>query len=211
VDVKMGNESGADSALAAAVQIGKFQKATLGADGKYAATHARYMQGERVLAKFDKIEIQGDLAQLSARLKQKAELLKQASDILLDCVSMGVAEWATAALYQVGHTYETFALALRATTPPANLSGDQKEQFQAQLEEFAVPMEEKSIDAYENGWKKAIDLGIFNTWTAKLRESLGRLNPVEFPPFKEIGFDLRSQGPTPMPALLDAPRGRGAK
>ena len=37
----------------AAVDIGKHRKGELGPDGKYAAAHARYMEGERVLAQFD--------------------------------------------------------------------------------------------------------------------------------------------------------------
>jgi hypothetical protein len=73
------------------------------------------------------------------------------------------------------------------------------------VEEFAVPMEERSLDAYENGWKKAIDLGIYNEWTAKMREALGRLNTEIYPPFRETGFEIRSEGPMPMPALMDVP------
>ena len=65
-----------------------------------------------------------------------------------------------------------------------------------QIDEFVVPIEERSLDAYENGWKKAIELGIYNQWTAKMREALGRLNGELYPPFKEIGFDVRSQGPS---------------
>jgi len=164
------------------------------------------MQGERVLAKFEQIQIQGDVKQLKARLKQKTELLKDAAKVFLDCVSMGVAEWTTAALYQIGHMYEAFAKTLRDSPPPSEVkTEDQKADYQSQIEEFAVPMEERSLDAYENGWKKATDLGIYNQWTAKMREALGRLNSELYPPFKETGFEVRSQGPLPMPALIDSP------
>jgi hypothetical protein len=78
--------------------------------------------------------------------------------------------------------------------------------FTSQIEEFVVPVEEKSLDAYENGWKKAIELGIYNQWTGKLRESLGRLNAELYPPMHEIGLEVRSQSTTPLPALIEAPR-----
>src|SRR5262249_50731511 len=120
-------EKPADDALRTAVDIGKHRKTELGPDGKYAAAHARYMEGERVLAKFDAIQISGDVKQLSARLKQKAELLKQASNVFLDVVSLQVAEWTTAALYQIGHTYETFAKSLRESPAPSGLSDADKE------------------------------------------------------------------------------------
>jgi hypothetical protein len=66
-------------------------------------------------------------------------------------------------------------------------------------------MEERSLDAYENGWKKAMELGIYNQWTAKMRDALGRLNTEIYPAFRETGFEVRSQGPLPLPSLIDAP------
>ncbi|MDF2694834.1 MAG: domain protein putative component of TonB system, partial [Labilithrix sp.] len=209
--VKTGDEKGAGEALKTAVDIGKHRKGELGPDGKYAAAHARYMEGERILARFEAIQISGDVKQLSQRLKQKAELLKQASTVFLDVVSLGVAEWTTAALYQIGRTYETFAKSLRESPAPSGLSDADKEQYQTQIDEFVVPIEERSLDAYENGWRKAVDLGIYNQWTAKMREALGRLNSELYPPFKETGFEVRSQGPMPLPALIEAPRRGGEK
>lgn len=204
--VATGDERGAGEALKSAVEIGRRKKGELGPEGKYAAAHARYMEGERVLAKFDKIQIQGDVKQLSGRLKQKADLLKEASNVFLDVVSLGVAEWTTAALYQIGRTYEQFANALRDAPVPSGLSDADKEQYQQQIDEFVVPIEERSLDAYENGWKKAIELQIYNPWTAKMRDALGRLNAELYPPFKEIGFEASAQDAAPLPALIEAPR-----
>jgi cellulose synthase operon protein C len=206
-DLKEGDARGAEEALGNATRMGKQLKAQLGPDGKFAAAQARYMQGERVLTKFEGIKIEGDVKQLAKRLKEKAELLKQAATVFLDVVSFGVAEWTTAALYQVGHTFETFGKALRDAPPPPEAKTDQeKEDAQAQIETFAVQFEEKALDAYDTGWKKAVELGIYNQWTAKMRDALGRLNAELYPPFKEIGFEVRSEGPSPLPALIDAPR-----
>jgi len=69
-----------------------------------------------------------------------------------------------------------------------------------------VPIEERALEAYESGWQKALELGIFNSWTAKMREALGRLNAELYPPLKEIGFELQSRGPSPLPALIPGPR-----
>lgn len=209
--VKNGDDRAADEALKAAVDIGKRKRNELGPEGKYAAAQARYLEGERVLERFDKIQISGDVKQLSGRLKQKAELLKAASSVFLDVVSLGVAEWTTAALYQIGRTYETFGKSLKDAPPPSGLSDADKEAYQQQIDEFVVPIEERSLDAYENGWKKAIELGIYNQWTAKMRDALGRLNAELYPPFKETGFDIRSQGPMPLPPLIDSPRRGGEK
>jgi tetratricopeptide (TPR) repeat protein len=205
-EMKVGNDKAADAALRDAVAIGKHQGKQLGAEGKYAAAHARYMEGERVLTRFDKIQIQGDVKQLTGRLKQKAALLKEAAQVFLDTVSLGVAEWSTAALYQIGHTYESFSKSMRDAPAPPNLSDADKDAYTSQIEEFVVPIEEKSLDAYDTGWKKALELGIYNQWTAKMREALGRLNAEIYPPFKEIGFDVKSTGTGAFPPLIEAPR-----
>ncbi len=210
IEAKLGDERGADDALGNAVAFGKHHPRELGPEGKYAAAHARYLQGERVLAKFEKIQIQGDVKQLSKRLKEKADFLKQASAVFLDTVSLGVAEWTTAALYQIGRTYESFAKSMRDAPPPSGLSDADKDAYQQQIDEFVVPIEERSLDAYENGWKKATELGIYNQWTQKMREALGRLNGELYPPMHEIGFEIRSAGPSALPALIEAPRREGA-
>ena len=38
-----------------------------------------------------------------------------------------------------------------------------------------------------------------------MREALGRLNAELYSPFREVGFEIRSQGPSPLPALLAVP------
>jgi hypothetical protein len=119
---------------------------------------------------------------------------------------MGVAEWTTAALYQIGFTYESFSKALLGSPPPEKLSEQEREIYRQSIDEFVVPIEERSLEAYESGWQKAIELGIFNSWTAKMREALGRLNSELYPPLKETGFKLRSRGNTAMPALIDGTR-----
>jgi tetratricopeptide (TPR) repeat protein len=207
--LKNGDDKQASESLKTAVTLGKQMKGQLGPDGKYAAAQARYMEGERILAKFDEVKIEGDVKQLGGRLKQKAQLLAEAAKVFLDTVSFSVAEWSTASLYQIGHMYETFGKALRESPPPSNLSEADKELFSQQIEEFVVPIEEKSLDAYENGWKKAMELGIYNQWTAKMRDALGRLNAELYPPFKEIGFEVRSEGPSPLPPLIEGPRRGG--
>ena len=88
---------------------------------------------------------------------------------------MSVAEWTTASLYQIGFTYETFTKSLLNSPPPSSLSKDDQELYKQQIDEFVVPIEERALEAYESGWKKALELGIFNSWTAKMREALGRL------------------------------------
>lgn len=204
--VKSDDERGAAAALDRALHVYTQNKNHLSDRGKYYAAKARYMQGEAVLAKYEAVKIEGDVKQLKERLKSKSTLLKKAAETFLGTAEMGVAEWTTAALYQIGFTYESFSTALRTSPAPDKLNADEKEQYSQSIDEFVVPIEERSLEAYESGWQKAIELGIFNSWTAKMREALGRLNAELYPPLKETGFALRSRGSSRLPPLIDGTR-----
>jgi hypothetical protein len=43
-----------------------------------------------------------------------------------------------------------------------------------------------------------------------MRAALGRLNAELYPPLEETGLQVRSQGPLPLPPLIDAPRRGGS-
>jgi tetratricopeptide (TPR) repeat protein len=200
--VELGDEPKARDALAQAMKQHKTHQKSLDDRGKYFGAKAHYLAAQRILAEYEKIKIEGNADDLKRRLKSKAELLKRAATALLETAQLGVAEWTTAALYQVGFIYESFAQALLESPPPDTLTPEQREQYQMQIDEFVVPIEEKGLEAYESGWLKALDLGIYNAWTAKMREALGRLNTELYPPLREIGFELRSQGPRAFPQLI---------
>jgi TolA-binding protein len=200
--VELGDEPGAREALERAVrEHDKYQRA-LDDRGRYFGARAQFMRAQRILAEFEQIKIEGDVKLLSQRLKRKADLLKRASAALLDTAKLGVAEWTTASLYQVGSIYESFARSLVNAPPPSTLTPEQADEYRMQIDEFIVPIEEKSIEAYESGYRKALDLGIFNAWTAKMRDALGRLNTEMYPPLSEVGFRLRSEGNARMPQLI---------
>jgi tetratricopeptide (TPR) repeat protein len=204
--VELSDEPGAREALERAVnQHEKYQR-SLDERGRYFGARAHFMHAQRTLAEFEQIKIEGDVKQLGQRLKRKAELLKRASAALLETAKLGVAEWTTASLYQVGSIYESFARALVTSPAPSSLTPEQAEEYRMQLDEFIVPIEEKSIEAYESGYRKALELGIFNAWTAKMREALGRLNTEMYPPLSEVGFRLRSESNARLPELITTTR-----
>jgi TolA-binding protein len=204
--VELGDEKAARDALERAVKEHRTYNKTLDDRGKYFGARAHFMQAQRIMAEFEQIKIEGDVKQLGQRLKRKAELLKRASNALIDTAKLGVAEWTTASLYEVGSIYESFAKSLMNSPPPPTLSAEQAEEYRTQLDEFVVPIEEKSIEAYESGWLKARELGIYNAWTAKMREALGRLNTEMYPPLSEIGFRLRTEGARKLPDLIPSTR-----
>jgi cellulose synthase operon protein C len=185
--LEAGDQRGAERALSDATQpLPKGAPAT----ERYFAAQARFMQGDLVLADFERIRIAGERGTLAKRLEQKSELLRKAAGIYGDVVEYKVAEWVTAALFKIGQSYEMFADALRNAPVPKGMNEEQEQAYRDQLAMFIVPIEERALAAYEGGYRKAIELRVFNHWTQRLREGLTRLNQVEYPPLREIGTEM---------------------
>lgn len=204
VKMQLKDGKGADQALESAVKLGKTKGKAL-KEGRVHAAHARYLQGEKLVAEYDTITLDAQGEELKKRLKRKQELLKQAGGVFADCATMGSGEWTTAALYRIGYIFEGFANALKKAQPPSSASEAEQNAFHDIVDPIATQFSEKAIDAYENGWKKAVELKIFNKWTAEMRAALARLNDVEYPPLRELGLEIRSVGPAPLPDVMDAP------
>jgi TolA-binding protein len=201
--IAQGDRDGADKAWAVAAKAGR-KSDNPGA--RYQAAEARFLQGDQALAEFEKIKVAGDVAGLKKRLAQKSDLLRKAAEIYGDVVDYRVSEWVTAALYKIGQSYELFAESLRSAPVPPNLSEAEEQAYHDELSKFIVPIEERALEAYENGYRKALELHVFNTWTQKQREALTRLNDVEYPALKEAGADLVEAQLLPLPNPLDGLR-----
>ncbi|HEY6880868.1 MAG TPA: tetratricopeptide repeat protein, partial [Polyangiales bacterium] len=199
--LKQGDRKSADAAFDAAIADAKKHK-DKAKGGRYFAAQARFLQGDQALREFDAVKIEGNAAGLAGRLKQKAKLLGQAAAIYSDVVDFGVAEWVTAALYKIGESYESFAKALNDAPLPEGLSEQEQQVYRDELASFVVPIEERALEAYAGGYKKARELGIYNQWTSQMREALTRMNEVEYPKLNEIGIGLAPDSEFPKPPVI---------
>lgn len=204
-----GDAAGAGRELERAVRFGQRSRRQL-TQGLYYVAQARYLQGDEVLAQYEAIRIAGDTEGLRGRLERKSQLLARAAEIYADVVSYGVAEWVTASLYQIGRSFELFAIAMNEFEVPEGLDEEEEMAYRDQLASFIIPMEERALEAYEGGYRRALELRIFNRWTAQLREALTRLNEVQYPPLREIGAEFHEEAPLAMPAPLEGVRRRQA-
>ncbi len=201
-----GDQEQAARALEQSVRTGRASLRRLSPEGRYFLAQARFLQGEAILHEFEAISIEGDVAGLRERLQRKSDLLRRASEAFADVVEFRVAEWVTAALFQIGHSYELFASGLRDAPVPSGLSEEEEQAYRDQLAYFIVPIEEQALEAYEGGYRTAIELRIYNRWTASLREGLTRLNDVQYPPLRELGGELSEGARLPEPHPLEGLR-----
>lgn len=203
---RAGDTSGAASALNQAVRLARRRRNQLNETGLYYAAQARFRQAEGILAEYEAIQIAGPMDSLRQRLERKSELLRRAAEAFADVVQFQVAEYVTAALFQIGRSYELYAEGLRDTPTPEGLSEEEEMAYFDQLSSFVIPIEERALEAYEGGYQTALELRIFNRWTAQLREGLTRLNDVQYPPLREMGGDITDGAAIPMPQPLDGLR-----
>jgi cellulose synthase operon protein C len=184
---KLGQFARAKEELATAQRL---WKAASGADKKLGTTwaaEARYYEGELVFREYEKVSLDVKVAQLNKALTQKTKLLGDAEKVYVSVAEYSDPKWATAALFRYGQVYDLFgeALAASAAKPPANLPADQVTAYQDKLNEIAVTIQDKAVAAFEAGYKKAIELQVYDEFTAKIRTALGRLAGAKYPPERE--------------------------
>jgi len=193
--VAAGHDKRALEPLDKAIALYKREKTAAGP-----AAHARYLTGEILFREFEHVQLATDARKLKRTLDEKSALLEKAKTAYVDTVTFGDPEWATAALYRIGDAYERFAKALRGAPVPGGLNAEEQQVYRDELEKVVVVVEEKAIDAYKSGYSKALELRVYNDFTQKLRQALGRLDDQEFPAEPEA----RAR-PAPAEGRVDVP------
>lgn len=194
---KLGQYGRAKTGLRAALQSYKKMRGDSARKNRAYAAEARYYQGELLYRDYAKVSLNVKPRKLDTALQRKMKLLEQASGIYLDVVEYKDASWSTAALYRIGSVMEEFAISLRDAPTPAGFSDAEAEQYRTALDEEVVTIEERAIELYTTGYRKAIELRVYNEYTKKLRSALGRMSASRFPPTKEARQTMRLGDRTP--------------
>jgi len=156
------------------------------------AAEARYYEGELVYREYDAIKLDVKPRRLKRTLDSKTKLLDKAQNVYLEVVEFGDPQWAMAALYRIGSVYEGFANSIREAPVPPGFTKEEAELYRQELDNFVIDIEEKAIEAYTAGYQKALELKVYNDFTKKIRDALGKLAASQFPPERELRGDKRS-------------------
>jgi cellulose synthase operon protein C len=149
------------------------------------AAESRYHEGELIFQTFKGIKLDVTPAKVQKTLGRKTKLLEQAQLAYVDVVQFGDPQWAIAALYRIGSIYDEFAESLRNAPTPPRLSESEAQMYKEALENTVVEVEERAIELYAMGYEKAIGLKVYNQYTSKIRDALGRLDASTHPPVHE--------------------------
>ncbi|MEJ7602715.1 MAG: tetratricopeptide repeat protein [Kofleriaceae bacterium] len=183
----------------------KLWKAASGKDkaaGTTWAAEARYIEGELIFREYEKVTLDVKPAQLEKALKLKSKLLADAEKTYVSVVEYQDLKWATAALYRVGQVYDGFAESLVNAATPKGLPADQAQAYRDALDGYVVQIQDKAVELFSTGYQKAIQMQVYDEYTAKIREALGRVAADKYPPERESRSRERIGDRPPSPELV---------
>jgi len=162
--------------------FGDLKPEEITAEAKYFAAQAAFMTTEYTFDEFQAINLDAKSAyELKKRLKAKADLhqkLEKTYQGILDYKSL---HWNAACLFRIGLIYYDFARMLLDAPIPDGLDEEQEDEYRFTLEQFAGPIEEKSLTAFGYALRLAHEKGTYNEWSKKSAEFAAKVNPDSFP------------------------------
>ncbi|MCP3144464.1 tetratricopeptide repeat protein [Pyxidicoccus xibeiensis] len=106
----------------------------------------------------------------------------------LAVLATGSGDWGIAALTRIGLAYADFARNIMDSPDPAGLDEDQLAMYRGELENLALPLEDKSTEALEKALEKAYELGIYNQWTLAAQDQVNRYRPGSYAQVRQVGY-----------------------
>jgi len=157
-----------------------------------------------VFREYEKVSLDVKPAQLEKALKAKSKLLSDAEKVYGSVIDYQELKWATAALFRMGQVYDGFAeaLATAGAKPPPSVPPELVQAYQDKINEYVVNIQDKAVELFSTGYKKAIEMQVYDEYTAKIRTALGRLAAAKFPPERESRSRERIGDRPPTPELV---------
>ena len=157
---------------------------------KSAPTHlkamARYYQARVLQDEFEKQSVKARPERLGMVLAIKTEKLEKAQRAFQATISYRDPEHSLKALEGLAQIYLTYAQDIRTIRPPEDLSAADQAQFRAEIENLAIPMEEKGIEGVQQALRFSKDVKLRDDSVHRLQAWLDRLNHqpkgVDVPP-----------------------------
>jgi TolA-binding protein len=158
----------------------------VGAEPTFFAAQAAFLSNEYKFEEFQAIKLDAKSNyELKNRLKKKAELHQELEKIYEKILDYQALQWNAACLFRIGLIYYDFARMLLDAPVPEELDEDQADEYRLTLEQFAGPIEEKSLTSLEYALRLAHEKGTYNEWSKLSADYAAKVNPDTYPLAKE--------------------------
>lgn len=174
---------------------------------RYLAARAQLALAEPTRDSFREVKL---VAPLKQSLAAKKKAMEAAIAAYKQVAEYQVAETTTAATYETAELYRELAHDLLGSERPKKLSSEEREQYDALLEEQAFPFEEQSIGIHELNARRAAE-GVYDESVRKSFDALAKLKPARYGKYERseawVATLLRPGGPPPEPGAESAYEG----
>ncbi|XXF81007.1 tetratricopeptide repeat protein [Myxococcaceae bacterium GXIMD 01537] len=152
-----------------------------------AYAHARFLALEPLWKRYTDIRFT-HVATIRRDLASKQKEIQRVEKEYAGVLSTGSGEWGIAALTRIGLAYADFARNIMDSPDPQGLDADQAAMYRGELENLAMPLEQKSGEALEKALEKAYELSLYNEWTLAAQEQVNKLQPGSYAQVRQVPF-----------------------
>ncbi|WP_257446627.1 tetratricopeptide repeat protein [Archangium lipolyticum] len=149
--------------------------------------HARFLAVEGDWQRYVGIKFK-NVATIRRDLAAKQQSIQKVEKAYTDVLATGSGEWGIAALTRVGLAYSDFARNILESPDPSGLDEEQLAMYRGELENLALPLEDKANEALEKALGKAYELALYNEWTLAAQEQVNRYHPGAYAQVRQVPF-----------------------
>ena len=142
----------------------------------YIAASAALRKGHFKRAEFGGYKLQSPF---DLHLRNKKALMQQASELYQQAYAYPGAEVKTEAMYSIATLFYDFSEAVLNSQRPDDLSDDDLEMYEIELEDLAFPLEQKAIELFEQTVAH-VRSGVTDRWVVQSVERLAELFPARY-------------------------------
>ncbi|HZH03473.1 MAG TPA: tetratricopeptide repeat protein, partial [Myxococcaceae bacterium] len=171
-----------------------------------AYAHARFIGTEALWKDYGELKL-NRLASLKKDLAAKLKRIQEVERAYAGVLSIGDGEYGIASLTRIGLAYGDFAQNFFDSPTPPGLDDEQAELYRSELENRALPLEEKAAEALEKALAKSYELGLYTEWTLKAQDALNKYRPGSYGKVVQVPYrSSDSYAGTAVEASSPAPR-----
>lgn len=151
------------------------------------ASQAKFRLAERIFAKFQGVTLTFPMNNLIKSLTEKGKFEQEAETLYAEIIQMKSPYYVAAGAYRIGLMYKEFSDQLYNLPMPEGLTPDQEDAYRMQLDEYAFPLQEKALKAYQTALRLALEYKAYNEWSAKSAKEISRLESEAYPITEQDG------------------------
>ncbi|HEX8702280.1 MAG TPA: gliding motility protein U, partial [Myxococcaceae bacterium] len=152
-----------------------------------AYAHVRFLALEPLWSRYTGIRF-SRVSTIRRDLAAKQREIQKVEKAYAEVLAIGSGEWGIAALTRIGLAYSDFARNIIDSPDPKGLDEDQLAMYRGELENLALPLEDKSTEALEKALEKAYELAIYNEWTLAAQDQVNRYRPGSYAQVRQVPF-----------------------